>query len=143
MNANADFNSLESSSCKVEAVSEGEYLNNKLDLVSFLKQLGEREGFEHFTSSLGLNSFDDGGTVRVTDGGRVTIWIQWEANNETLEAPITVSASLSERMLKLCGDTNFRAMANGGLEALRICYPLLTKAFVGTHKETGLATLAV
>jgi HAD superfamily hydrolase (TIGR01509 family) len=143
MNANADFNSLESSSCKVEAVSEGEYLNNKLDLVSFLKQLGEREGFEHFTSSLGLNSFDDGGTVRVTDGGRVTIWIQWEANNETLEAPITVSASLSERMLKLCGDTNFRAMPNGGLEALRICYPLLTKAFVGTHKKTGLATLAV
>ena len=133
---NALFSTMTANSRKVETLSSAEFFKNKLSIFDFLKQLREKG---NFVSSLGLNSVADGGTVRTSEGGRCSVWFSWDDN----EASFTVSASLSKRMVELCGDTDFRAQSNGGVEALRTCYPLLTKAFVGQHKESGVLMLAV
>ena len=133
---NALHSALESNSRKVETLSSAEYFKSKQSIFEFLKGLREKG---NFASSLGLNSVADGGTVRTSENGRCSIWFSWDDN----ESAVTVSASLSKRMVELCGDTDFRSQPNGAVEALRTCYPLLTKAFVGIHKETGNLMLAV
>lgn len=133
---NAIFNELVSSARTVETLSSAGYYKNKLSIFDFLKGLREKG---NFVSTLGLNSADNGGTVRLSEGGRATIWFSWDDK----EASVTVSKALSQRMVELCAGTDFRSMPNGGVEALRACYPLLTKAFVGQHKQTGATMVAV
>jgi hypothetical protein len=133
---NAIYSNQDASSRKVETLSSGKYFKHKLSIFDYLKGLREKG---NFTASLGLNSAANGGTARQTENGRVTIWFSWDDK----ESSVTVSSSLSERMLSLCGDTDYRSQANGAVEALRVCYPLLTKAFIGIHMDTGVTMLAV
>ncbi len=137
---NSLFNDFDNGAKKVETLSSGEYFKNKLPVLDFLHKLREKGDF---VSSLGLDSVANGGTVRQSENGRVSIWFEWTRGSETVQNNITVSSSLSERMLSLCGDTDFRSQPNGAQEALRLCLPLLAKAFVGQHKSSGTLMLAV
>ena len=134
---NAIFSALDSSSRKVEKLSSKEYFKNRISVFDFITQLREKNG--DFTSTLGLTSAAEGGTVRLSENGRCSIWFNWADN----ESSVTVSSSLSERMVAICGDTNFRATEGGAVEALRTCYPLLGEAFFGIHRDTGILMLAV
>tara|TARA_R100001369_G_scaffold45736_1_gene71947 strand:+ start:1844 stop:2281 length:438 start_codon:yes stop_codon:yes gene_type:complete len=134
---NAIFSTMDSSSRKVVKLSSKEYFKHTISVFDYITKLRETKG--DFTSTLGLNSVDNGGTIRMSENGRCSIWFNWADN----EASVTVSSKLSERMLKLCGDTDFRAVEGGGVEALRTCYPLFTEAFFGIHKDTGVLMLAV
>ena len=130
---NSLFKDFNSSAKKVETLSSGEYFTDKLPVLDFLHKLREQGDF---VSSLGLDSVANGGTVRQSENGRVSIWFEWSRGSETVQNSITVSKSLSERMLSLCGDTDYRSLPNGAQEALRLCLPLLAKAFVGKHKAS-------
>ena len=134
---NAIFANLKATSKKTETLSSEKYFKNKLSIFTFLERL-RAEG--NFTCTLGLNKASEGGTLKVSENGRCSVW--FEGNGWTNN--ITVSEAISKRMVELCGDENFRAnYVDGGLEAMRKCYPLLTKAFVGEQKSTGITMIAV
>ena len=133
---NALFNDIKANSREVQSLSSAEYFSNRVPIVEFLTKLRAKG---NFVSSLGLTSVEDGGKLRLSADGRATIWFScedWESN-------IVVSKSISQRMASLCGDTNYRTEPNGGVQALNDCLGLLTKAFVGMHKQTGATMVAV
>ena len=137
---NSLFSDFDTNAKKVETLSAGEYFKNKVPVLDFLNRLREQGDF---VSSLGLESVANGGTVHQSDNGRVSIWFEWSRGSERVQNNVTVSESLSKRMLSLCGDTDYRSQPNGAQEALRLCLPLLAKAFVGQHKSSGTLMLAV
>ena len=137
---NALYAVMNANATEVQELTSGEFYKNKQSIFDFLAFLRNKG---NFVSTLGLTSVAEGGTVRTSENGRCTIFFRYADGNKSKDGKLVVSEKLSKRMVELGGDTDFRSMPEGGVEALRTMYPLLTKAFAGVHKDTGAFMLAV
>ena len=107
-----------------------------LPFMQYFAMLKEKGGF---TAQFGLDSVANGGSIKLSEKGRVTLFLEYADGAQGRETNFSFSVKLSTRIAELLGDTDFRSLgANGGIIALRDASPCWGKAFVGVNKTSGL-----
>ena len=118
-----------------------EYFEEIQDLLPYLTEL--QKGFVRSKYTVGyafgLASEAEGGNLLLSESGRASFYITATKGEEMLEVRLTLTESLTKKVLAALGDENFRA--NYGLEAgqaaVRASLPVIGNRRFGKHLETG------
>ena len=118
-----------------------EYFEGTQDLLPYLTEL--QEGFvkSGYTVgyAFGLASAADGGNLLLSGSGRASFYITATKGAEMLEVRLTLTESLTKKVIGALGDQNFRAdyADNAGQAAVRAALPVIGNRRFGKHTETG------
>jgi len=116
----------------VQTVDVSVNFDDSVLLVDFFLNIRENGDLK---LSLGLESASNGGGVRLSEGGRASVWFIQNGQ----EAAVTLTASLTKRVVSLLEGRDFRTEfgEKAGEEALKAALPVIGSRNYGRHRESG------